>query len=235
VDPQTDKLGKDHASPIASAQSPVFAGPTSSNFSLGMAKMILEHNSGGETAHSDFDPALAGSASCWEEEDEEDQQEDQYQGTMAAHSSQVYGLQLHDALRLLQVYHECVGVLHPIVDVEALVQQCKMLWHSANDLPVSQTSPLRKPEDDSHLKMVLAIALLAEEGGSNATATRIHADLQPLIANQMLARSFTLAGQVRLLLAVGTHRPFKCCSLTTARRSTMCSRTTIAWLRGTLQ
>ncbi len=114
----------------------------------------------------------------------------------------MYGLDLRDALRLLQVYHECVGVLHPIVDVESLVQQCKVAWHSAQNPALDRPSTLGFTEDQAHLKMVLAIALLAEGGGSDSTATKIYNDLQLAIARQLLAKSFTLRGQILLLLAV---------------------------------
>lgn len=185
--------------------SPVFAGPTSSNYSLGIARMILEQDTDAKTSRPNFDPELASSASCWEEDDEEEQ-EPELQQLMATNSSQIHGLQLRDALRLIQVYHECIGVLHPIVDIEALVQQCKTLWQSNYGLAMDQPQPQQPLEDHAQLNLVLAIALLAEGGGSSDIATKIHNDLQPAIAKQMLARSFTLKGQILLLLAVGLFR-----------------------------
>lgn len=186
-----------------SAGSPVFAGPTSSNYSLGIARMILEQDTDTKASRSNFDPELASSASLWEDEGSAEEQEPELQHLMATNSSQIHGLQLRDALRLIQVYHECVGVLHPIVDTDALAQQCKTLWQSTYGLAMDQP-PLQQPlEDHAHLNMVLAIALLAEGGGSSDIATKIHNDLQPAIAKQMLARSFTMKGQILLLLAVG--------------------------------
>ncbi|KAJ9603042.1 hypothetical protein H2200_012337 [Cladophialophora chaetospira] len=180
------------------AGSPVYAGPTSSNFSLGLAKIILEQDIGAKTAQFALDPDLADSASCWEEEDDEN--EDESRQAVATSGSCTYGLHLHDALRLLQVYHECVGVLHPIVDMELLVQQCKTIWQPPQGHGQGHHPGPEFLEDQADLKLVLAIALLAEGGGSNATATKIHNDVQPAIASQMLAKNFTLQGQILLLL-----------------------------------
>jgi hypothetical protein len=170
-----------------------------------MAKMMLEQETGAKPTHGIVDPELAASASCWEEEDEDDH-ESQCRPDVPTDVSQMYNLHLHDALRLLQVYHECVGVLHPIVDLALLVQLCETLWRSSHGLTLVQSTDPGSTGDQAHLYMVLAIALLAEGGGSDATATKIYNDLQPAIANQMLARNFTVRGQILLLLAVSAFK-----------------------------
>jgi hypothetical protein len=166
-----------------------------------MAKIILEQDDSANTAQPGSETELASSASCWEEQ-EVDELEDPSQEVMAANANHMYGLDLRDALRLLQIYQECIGVLHPIVDVDSLVQQCKMAWQSTYNLASDQPSTLGFAEDQAHLKMVLAIALLAEGGGSDAIATKIYSDLQLAISHQMLAKNFTMRGQILLILAV---------------------------------
>ena len=206
TDGATARPEEDRLLNTASAGTPVFAGPTSANYSLGIARMLLEQDSGERPADAEIDPELAGSVSCWEEDNDSEHEEECRQFASGT-SSPVYGLQLQDALRLIEVYHECVGVLHQIVDIECLVARAKPLWHSTHDLKLD--SPPDQPLEDSvvQLKMVLAIALLAEGGGSNTVAAQIHNDLQPAIANQMLAKRFNLQGQVLLLLAVSFPCP----------------------------
>ena len=206
IEGDPDNAAGNNASHTVPAGSPVFAGPTSSDFSLGLAKIILKQDAGTNTAQSGLDPELAESASCWEEED--DEHEDGCRQAAGPSASHTYSLHLHDALRLLWVYHECVGVLHPIVDMELLEQQCKMLWQPPQGLGLEQPTTPQLTEDQADLKLVLAIALLAEGGGSNAIASQIHNDLQPAIANQMLVKNFTIRGQILLLLGVRSSACF---------------------------
>jgi hypothetical protein len=190
-------------SQVPSGASPIFAGPTSSSYSLGVAKMILEKDHGASKTSS-FNQDVAGAASFWEEE--EDSQEEAHREAIPSNPLPLHGLHLRDALRLLQVYHECVGVLHPIIDLEILVHRSRALWQPT---ALAHQEPPQTPtmETDDHLYLALAVALLAEGGGSNTIAADIYSGLQPAIAKQMLARRFTLKGQVLLLLAVCSFRP----------------------------
>ncbi len=183
--------------------SPGFAGPTSSDFSFGVAKIILQQEDGADHGRPWLNAELAASVNS----DEEGESSEHLQLTTA--SSPLYGLQLPDILRLLQVYHESVDIFHPVVDLESLQRLASVLFLSRNHTTVNDTTSYSPPAgvDIAHFKMVIAIALLAEGGGFDPLARKIHDDLTPVIANHIMAKTFTLGGQVLLLLTVSGSEP----------------------------
>jgi hypothetical protein len=183
-----------------SGDSPFFAGPTSANYSLGIASLLLDRDENAPSMSSRADPDLGNSASYWENDAENDIH--QFSPAFITTTTQTYGLQLSDAHRLIQVYRECVGILHPVVEIETLIQQTKILWPSQINSPLREITPMMTTGDVAQLKLALAVALLAEGGGSSTIAAQIYAELQLAIAAQMMSRSFSLKGQVLLLLAV---------------------------------
>ena len=179
-----------------------FAGPTSSNFSFGVARLILEQEGGTESALSGLDPELAGSISSVEEEATEETSSRPDVHSRLTDLKDLHGLQLLDALRLIQVYHENIGILHPIVDIETLNKQANLLWARPNVVGSDYGVGSMTRDEVDHLKMVLAVALVAEGGGSNSRAEKIHESLQPAVSRVVFARNFTMRGQILLLLTV---------------------------------
>jgi hypothetical protein len=211
-----------------SGDSPFFAGPTSANYSLGIASLLLDRDGNPQSSSSRADPDLGNSASYWENDAENDIH--QFSPSFITTTTQTYGLQLSDAHRLIQVYRECVGILHPVVEIETLIEQTKILWPAQVHSPLREITPTMTTVDVAQLKLALAVALLAEGGGSSAVAAQIYAELQLAIAAQMMSRSFSLKGQVLLLLAVRDSfwvpRGWR---LIGTRRSTTLSRMTRDW------
>lgn len=186
-----------------------FAGPTSATFSFGLAKLMLDQENTsvtGEASDTGLELELAGSVSLSRETDE-----DEYPADVGAsessrdlkHSHSLHGMEKAHALHLLQTYHECVGVLHPIVDTSSMETQIDLLW-TTPDTPLDKKLAGNFP----HLKMVLAIGLLAEGGGSSAISEKIYHELQPVVMNVVFAKSFNLDGQILLLLMVSPHKDY---------------------------
>jgi len=188
----------------------VFAGPTSSNFSFSLARLMLDQENAqeGRTTDPDLDPDLAGSVSLDKDTDEDEeagnaQASDPHQDF--ATSNSLHGMQKSHALELIRIYNECVGVLHPIADISALNSQVDLLWPDP-DLPCpDQKLIISSGNQFTHLRMVLAIGLLAEGGGSCATSEKIYNELQPAVTRVVFAKSFNLHGQILLLLMVSHH------------------------------
>ncbi|OQV07460.1 Fungal specific transcription factor domain-containing protein isoform 1 [Cladophialophora immunda] len=188
------------------ALSPAFAGPTSAEFGFGIAGIILRQENGASNGRPWFNAELAGSVNA----DEEGENPCSLHPNAA--SSPFYGLQLQDSLRLIQLYHESIEILHPILDSKSLQQLATSLFQGVN-YPTgcvasqpSSSSPFPSADVDiAHLKMVMAISLLAEGGGFSPVARKIHDDLIPVITDHILARTFTLGGQILLLLTAFYH------------------------------
>ncbi len=178
--------------------SPVFAGPTSAEFGFGVARIILQDDNAaipGSTPCLDADLATSGNA-----DEDGEPSEHLYLGTI---SSPLYGLQLHDVTRLIQLYHESINILHPVVEMEILQHLATSLFRNdEHETPISEGSPSSRSIDLVHLKMVIAISLLAEGGGFSPLARMIHDDLLPVITSHVLAKTFTLGGHILLLLTV---------------------------------
>lgn len=185
----------------------IFAGPTSANFSFGLARLMLDQENTPEAETTDLEPELAGSISLGRETDEDEDAGSTHSSELQrelATSNSLHGMHKTHALQLIQLYHECVGVLHPIVNVPSLKTQVDLLWTTPNvpllDIGNLMSSERRFP----HLKMVLAIGLLAEGGGSSAIGERIYNELQPVAMRVVFAKSFSLQGQILLLLMVSS-------------------------------
>ncbi|EXJ75925.1 uncharacterized protein A1O5_00433 [Cladophialophora psammophila CBS 110553] len=185
--------------------SPAFAGPTSAEFSLGVAGIILQQERGASNGRPWLNAELAGSVNSDEEG------ENSCNLPLNETSSPLYGLQLQDVHRLIQLYHESIEILHPVVDSKSLQQLATSLFqgvdYAADHITSSPCSPsfLSADVDIAHLKMVVAISLLAESGGFNPVARKIHDDLIPVITSHILAKTFTLGGQILLLLTAFYH------------------------------
>ncbi|KIW09967.1 hypothetical protein PV08_11743 [Exophiala spinifera] len=172
----------------APGSSPVFAGPTSAEFSFGVANVILERESGQK---SKLNPELAVAPSSRENEDSI---------PPAQAALPLHGLRLHDTLRLIQVYRETIGILYPIVEVDAMTRTATSVL-SPEDPFGDRSTTL----DVAQLKMILAIALLGEGGGSSPLAKSLHEDVKQVISDQTMALTFTLEGQALLLLTAFFH------------------------------
>ncbi|KIV97891.1 hypothetical protein PV10_01591 [Exophiala mesophila] len=189
------------------ATSPVFAGPTSANFSFGIARMIFEQSGADKATTAQQDQNLIGSMTSDEDADGFDGAQFECSPLAATQASMpLPQMTLDDALRLIRAYNECLGVLHPLLEVEWLESISQLLWlsreNAAIDLGDQHSLQII---DVVHLKMVLAIGLLAEGGGASSMARAIYETLESAVASQLMARAFSLPGQILLILTAFYH------------------------------
>lgn len=174
---------------------------------------MLDQENASEAGISDLgqEVELAGSVSLSRETDEDDDG-DAGTGAVAAlqlpqssmNSNLLYGMERSHAIHLLHIYHECVGVLHPIADISSLETEVDILWPASE--PTLQERNLTPSQEGkfAHLKMVLAIGLLAEGGGASALSEKIFHELQPIATRAVFAKNFNLHDQILLLLMVSS-------------------------------
>jgi hypothetical protein len=184
---------------------PGFSGPTSSHFSFGIARMILEQERGETTDTAGTETELAGSIVTTEEDAKVQGLEDQ---ARTITFGPLCDMELSEVLRLIRVYDEVVGILHPIVDPELMRRHAEILYTGSKRMDDGGGTDFSVGDDDlRQLKMVITIALLAEGGGYNRIAVDIHSSLQSVVAQQIVGSRFTLQGQILLLLTVGYRSP----------------------------
>lgn len=181
---------------------PVFCGPTSANYGFGLVQVMLQPETDSSRIVAKSNTELAGSIIA---------NEGEYLTSRTSISLEslpglnvLRSLELEEALRLLDVYDTVVGVLHPILDVRKLQMQTKSLWQKMEEsADADHYSP--SIEEVDCLKMVLAIALLAEGGGHHDSAIELYESIQPSIVQKLLGTKFHLQDQILLLLVVGVH------------------------------
>ncbi|KAF2276045.1 fungal-specific transcription factor-like protein [Westerdykella ornata] len=155
-----------------------FHGPTSSAFNLGVAKSSLQ---------------TMGITAPEEGEDEGALTQDvtpqgsppQAIGIIsrpALHMDKdpIWSLTKQDAIRLIRVWHEEMGLMYPFLDIEEVVRYAERLFSFTEAAARSGFAQLGKPGADeimddqtSNLKLVLAISLILEGGGKDPLGERL--------------------------------------------------------------
>jgi hypothetical protein len=90
----------------------------------------------------------------------------------------------------LRVYQEVVGELHPIVDIECLMEQVDILY-AARDIGLSlrRSNALQIDDNDIHiLNIVCTIALTAETTGQSIIGRALYQSAQGKIQMRMICR-----------------------------------------------
>ncbi|KAI3110786.1 transcriptional regulator family: Fungal Specific TF [Penicillium roqueforti] len=178
---------------------PDYTGPTSSLFSLGVAKMILEH--GRPSSPEKLDPEIAGSVITTNEQDMTQMEACSSTKTGSSDLGLLSEINLNEDFRLIHLYDDIVGTLLPIVDIETIKMQAEMLWANIiYELNPNDSSGGLRECDATPLKMVIAIALLAEGGGYSRVAIDLHDSLLPNVLPHAVLRKFSLRGQQIILL-----------------------------------
>lgn len=172
----------------------VFAGPTSANFSFQIADLMSRSKSGhsSENKRGDDSADIATEDEievCVSPEDDASHEDRLIEGEIT----------LAEAVRLLRVYNDVMNSLHPILDVDALVCQAEGLFAAGRTI----TKPTA--DDTCLLRLVIAVALLAEKGGFCPTALALYQSIKPLVAEIALDQIFTLDGQTLLVVTVGAE------------------------------
>lgn len=180
---------------------PEYTGPTNSLFSLGVARLILEHDK--PSNPEKLDPEIAGSVRTTNEQDMTKREACPSSDTRSSDLGPLSEIDLNEAFRLIHLYGDIVGTLLPIVDIEKIKMQAEMLWANIiYELSPNNSSIDVRECDATSLKMVIAIALLAEGGGYNRVAIDLHDSLLPNVFPHVIFKKFSLRGQQIIVLNV---------------------------------
>ncbi|KAL7908472.1 hypothetical protein GGI35DRAFT_454259 [Trichoderma velutinum] len=196
--PDEGKLG----SAFLSLPLPGFCGPSSSNFGFSMAEFILQHLMA-DTIYTDNDGKSA-SVNIQVSSDERSCLNSEQAVPFPTNFDLCQTMELEEALRLLGVYHEVFGVLHPFLHMATLRRQACKLWGELQPVPSSQSTRYSPSQDAHVVKLAIAIALLCESGGRHPTATAIYQSMQVIVVQSVLGLSFEL-GRLVLLVLIGVY------------------------------
>lgn len=111
----------------------------------------------------------------------------------APHSGRCFSLGLDDALRLVQVYEDLVGVMYPCVDIDSVRGYVHEYYRSHDTILTDATDSLDKGSTDQDwffardiqvLKLILATALLAESHGRSEAAAQLADSVEDRFASR---------------------------------------------------
>ncbi|KAF2832950.1 hypothetical protein CC86DRAFT_364946 [Ophiobolus disseminans] len=188
---------------------PRFHGPTSSVFNLGVARSSLKTM--GITAAEEVDdeglitnnptprasPPIPGPMLP--------------KALMHADKDPIWKISKHEALRLVQVWHEEMGVMYPILDIDKVLRYTDMLFSFVEAAARSGLMQAALPgadaimdEQTSVLKLILAITLVLEGGGKDALGERLFENVHKVV-EKTLSEPVGLHGITLLALTAMYH------------------------------
>lgn len=188
--------GSDLGRILNAPRSPTFVGPTSAEFGLAAASGLLDpHASGNESEDG------SGRASKYGSEGEQDSAHNNHQN-----GDPLVSLGQAQALRLIEVYEDVVGIMYPCVDLESVREYTRAFCsgdHASVDASPKRALTLRgglveeQPLGESGdqdwfyardvqvLKLILAIALLAESHGRSERAAQLADSVEDIFATRL--------------------------------------------------
>jgi hypothetical protein len=125
-----------------------------------------------------------------------------------AEKDPIWAISKNDALRLVHVWHEEMGVMYPILDIDKLLRYTEMLFTFVEAATRSGLMQGALPGSDammdeqiSTLKLVLATTLVLEGGGKDPLGERLFANVHKVV-QKTLSEPVSLHSINLLVLAV---------------------------------
>lgn len=185
-----------------------FHGPTSSAFSLGVASTSLQTM--GITAPGDGEdegvvtqdvtpfgsppPAITIPA----------------KPALHAEKDPIWSLSKHEALRLVHVWQEEIGMMYPFMDIDQVLSYAEVLFSFVEAATRSGLMQPGKPGSDaimdnrtSNLKLILAIALILEGNGKDPLGEKLFENVRPVV-DKTLSGTVDLQG-INMLIFTGMY------------------------------
>jgi hypothetical protein len=178
-------------------KSPPYVGPTSAEF--GLRRQRASRNPASENEADEDMPLSTPTRSPTPE------------GT-APHSGSGFSLGLDDALRLVQVYEDLVGVMYPCVDIDSVRGYVHEYYRSHDMILTDATDSLDKGSTDQDwffardiqvLKLILATALLAESHGRSEAAAQLADSVEDRFASRFKVAEVDMKEILIMTLLVG--------------------------------
>ncbi|KAF1930824.1 uncharacterized protein M421DRAFT_57227 [Didymella exigua CBS 183.55] len=196
-----------HPRSTSFSKHPRFHGPTANAFNLGVARSSLQtmgitaaddgdgDGDGEEVATHDATPRASPSAPA---------------APLHADKDAVWALSKAEALRLVHVWYEEQGIMYPILDLDKLLRHADMLFSFVEAAARSGLMQRAMPGADaimddqtSVLKLVLAITLVMEGGGTDPLGERLFSNVQGVV-ERILSEPVSLQS-VGLLTLTGMY------------------------------
>lgn len=186
---------------------PRFHGPTSSAFNLGVAKTSLQTmgitgpEDGVDEGVVTQDATPTGSPPLANAIVAKPQ-------SLHTDKDPIWALSKHEALRLVRVWHDEMGIMYPFLDIDKLIRYTEMLFSFVEAASRSGLMQGALPGSDaimddqtSLLKVILAIALILEGYGKSDLGKRLFENVHKVV-EQTLLDQVDLKGINMLILAV---------------------------------
>jgi hypothetical protein len=129
-------------------------------------------------------------------------------GSMHADKDPIWSISKQEAMRLVHVWHEEMGVMYPILEVPKIVRYTEMLFTFVEAAARSGLMQGALPGSDammddqiSILKLVLAITLVLEGGGKDPLGEKLFANVHKIV-DKSLTEPVSLHGITLLVLTV---------------------------------
>ncbi|CAI6249123.1 unnamed protein product [Periconia digitata] len=173
---RTKSLGKQHQ----------FHGPTSSAYSLGVAKLSL--NKMGITGTGDGEDEGMATNDATPMDSPPTRHPSINHQSLHSDKDPIWALTHHEAIRLVTVWHEEMGSMYPLLDVDKLLQFTEMLFRfveAASKAGLMQRglpgADAIEDEQTNILKLVLATALILEGGGKSALGAKLYQNTRKIL------------------------------------------------------
>lgn len=172
-------------------EQPTYRGPTSNQFSFGVAKSSLQTmgiSSGDETTGTNGtqNPSPDESPSMR-------QIGAQLVQSIHADKDPIWSISQEEAIRLCNVYEDEMGLMYPILDIKKIIQYAQKLYRFMEAAHRSGLMQQGMPgadaiedEDTNILKLVIATAMTTEAAGHSELGQRMFEYVQPAADNLLL-------------------------------------------------
>ncbi|KAH8885454.1 hypothetical protein GQ53DRAFT_355365 [Thozetella sp. PMI_491] len=195
--------------PFPSRIAASFSGPTSTTFTVDVAKNTL-HKMGYSGAPDCADDTAAAAAA---------REEALVVSPAAGPPSSdrptprprdpLWDYDKDEMIRLCRVHEEEVGIMYPVVKIEAIIKHAEFLgawlqtWKQGRGLPLYGEGDGISDMNSLLLKMVMCSALVVEEHGNSPRAAQLYGSIQHIIDRKLMSEAPDVANLPLLALAAG--------------------------------
>jgi hypothetical protein len=188
---------------------PRFHGPTSSVFNLGVARSSLKTMGITGTEEADDEGVITHDATP--RGSPPGPPSNLPRAPLHADKDPIWNISKHEALRLVHVWHEEMGVMYPILEIDKILRYTEMLFSFVEAAARSGLMQGALPgadaimdEQTSVLKLILAITLVLEGRGKDALGERLFENVHKVV-EKTLFEPVGLHGINLLALTVSIH------------------------------
>lgn len=185
---------------------PRFHGPTSSAFNLGVAKTSLHKM--GITAPGEVEEDEAITRDVTPNNSPHPPIPMLVKPALHGEKDPIWSLTKHEAIRLIHVWQEEMGLMYPFMDIDQVLGYAGMLFTFVEAAAKSGLMQGARPGSDaimdvrtSNLKIMLAIALVLEGNGKDALGERLFENVHQVV-EKTLSSPVDLQGINMLILTV---------------------------------